>query len=233
MTDYTRITGMFDLRKLSSNAVVIGCGALGSAVALQLAKLGIPLELWDDDVVEAHNIPNQLLFGPEDIGKGKAVALADAITRLTGSNIRPIPNKWEPARVYRSMSEKPYVFACVDTMRARNDILRSLSHTHGSVLVDGRIGARDWSTFLVDRSDLTSLRTYAETIVPDDETFVERGACGNILSIGATASLAASYMVWQFMDHIMGRQTVPRIDGSVNPFYLAAYTKEKTDGEQK
>lgn len=230
MTDYIRVAGMFDHRKLRSRAVVIGCGALGTAVALQLAKLGIELQLWDNDTVEAHNIPNQVLFGPDDIGKLKVHAAQARLRQLSEARVTVVEEKWESSNIFGS--EQPYIFVCVDSMRARADILRSLSHTSGSVLVDGRIGARDWSTFLVDRGDLQSLRYYADTLGPDDDTFVERGACGNVLSIGATASLAASYMVWQFMDHIMSRQTVPRIDGSVNPFYISAYTKEKLNGKE-
>ena len=231
MTDFIRMSGMFDQRLLKTRAVVVGCGALGSAVALSLAKIGVPLELWDPDVVEPHNIPNQILYGPGDVGSYKATCLKDRIEQLSGTPATAHVRRWDQDTVFSA--RHAYVFVCVDTMAARKEILSTISFEPGAILLDGRIGARDWSTFLVDRSDLRAIRDYASTLVDDDDAFVERGACGNVLSIGATAGLAASYLIWQFMDHVMGRQTVTRVDGSVNPFYMTAYTPESADGKSR
>lgn len=63
----------------SDPIVVIGCGAVGSNLALNLAKLGAQeFVLWDADIVEAHNLPNQA-YMPKHIGMPKVEALASTL----------------------------------------------------------------------------------------------------------------------------------------------------------
>ena len=58
---------------------VIGCGATGSKIIMLLAKLGVQnIHIWDKDVIESHNIPNQA-FLISQIGMKKT----DAIVELT------------------------------------------------------------------------------------------------------------------------------------------------------
>ena len=67
---------------------LVGCGGIGSFVALALAKLGCPhLCLYDDDRVEEHNVPNQL-FRLSDVGRPKVEALAEVL-RFSGSQFDP------------------------------------------------------------------------------------------------------------------------------------------------
>lgn len=68
-----------------ATAVVIGCGSLGSVVAEQLVRAGVPrLVLIDPDRVEAHNL-TRTVFGLDDVGDLKVDALA---RRLRGINPR-------------------------------------------------------------------------------------------------------------------------------------------------
>ena len=54
----------FDPSKLKEKNIdinIIGVGAVGSYIALQLAKLGVEkIIIWDFDVVDEHNITNQV-----------------------------------------------------------------------------------------------------------------------------------------------------------------------------
>lgn len=62
-------------RLATACAVVIGCGALGTAIANGLARAGVGrLVLIDRDVVELSNLPRQMLFEERDIGLPKAAA---------------------------------------------------------------------------------------------------------------------------------------------------------------
>jgi ThiF family len=61
---------------------VIGCGGVGSWIALFLALAGVPeLHLYDSDVVSDHNL-NRLPYGSEFLGKPKTESLASVITHL-------------------------------------------------------------------------------------------------------------------------------------------------------
>ena len=56
---------------------------MGGSVLSALAAAGVgTLRLVDDDVVEASNLPRQLLFGPSDIGRPKLDVAADRLTAI-------------------------------------------------------------------------------------------------------------------------------------------------------
>ena len=63
----------------AARVLVVGCGALGSVLADQLARAGVGwLRLVDRDVVEWTNLQRQVLYDEEDAaGQPKAVAAAD------------------------------------------------------------------------------------------------------------------------------------------------------------
>ncbi len=65
-----------------AHAVIIGCGSLGSVVADQLVRAGVPrLTLIDPDIVEAHNL-TRTVFAGSDVGDAKVAALAARLTQI-------------------------------------------------------------------------------------------------------------------------------------------------------
>ena len=69
-------------RLQSLTVTVIGVGAIGRQVALQLASLGVPrLQLVDFDVVEPTNITTQGYL-TSDLGLAKVAATAQAIGQI-------------------------------------------------------------------------------------------------------------------------------------------------------
>jgi adenylyltransferase/sulfurtransferase len=74
-------------RLLGSRAVIIGCGALGSAQTEALARAGVGrLRLVDRDFVEASNLQRQTMFTEQDARERlpKAVACARHVAQLNG-----------------------------------------------------------------------------------------------------------------------------------------------------
>lgn len=64
-------------RLLFSTVAVVGCGALGSMVAMQLAAAGIgKIIIADFDTVDISNLQRQFFFKTEEAGKLKAELLA-------------------------------------------------------------------------------------------------------------------------------------------------------------
>lgn len=60
--------------------LVVGCGGIGSLVAMQLAGAGIEnLVLIDPDVIEASNLNRQFLWGRSDVGRAKVDVLKEAL----------------------------------------------------------------------------------------------------------------------------------------------------------
>jgi molybdopterin/thiamine biosynthesis adenylyltransferase/TusA-related sulfurtransferase len=67
---------------------IVGVGGLGCPAALALARLGVPrLGLFDPDLVEASNLPRQLLYKEEDIGRAKVEVAAERLRELPGCEV--------------------------------------------------------------------------------------------------------------------------------------------------
>jgi len=70
-------------RLAQSTVLIVGLGGLGAPAALYLANSGLGhLLLNDFDRVDVTNLPRQILFGPEDIGKFKTRASTQRLTAL-------------------------------------------------------------------------------------------------------------------------------------------------------
>jgi molybdopterin/thiamine biosynthesis adenylyltransferase len=69
----------------AARVAVVGCGALGSVVAMTLARAGVGfLRLVDRDIPELSNLPRQVLFDEADVAAGlpKAVAAAGRLATI-------------------------------------------------------------------------------------------------------------------------------------------------------
>ncbi len=65
--------------------LVVGCGALGTAIAQTIARAGVgDITIVDRDVVELSNLARQVLFDEEDAGGAmpKAIAAAEKLRRI-------------------------------------------------------------------------------------------------------------------------------------------------------
>jgi adenylyltransferase/sulfurtransferase len=73
-----------------SHALIVGCGALGCAIADALARAGVgTLTIVDRDVVEITNLQRQVLYDERDVAQGtpKALAAANRLRQIN-SDIR-------------------------------------------------------------------------------------------------------------------------------------------------
>ncbi len=136
--DYSRQTGLFNPYTEKDRVTIIGCGGIGSFTAYTLAKMGIrELILYDPDIVEEPNIPNQL-FEKEDIGKKKVKAIEEKIRRLGYEEVITISKKFsEQAKICSEV-----VVVAVDTLEKRKEIWQVIKAKHSLVqtLIDGRMG---------------------------------------------------------------------------------------------
>ena len=136
----------FDLSKYQAGHVVmIGCGGIGSHVASSLVRKGIgKLTLCDDDVVELKNNTRQL-FGRDDVGKWKAVALG---RRLSSEGMFPTEIASYPKRFEELVEEgieppeDAVLIAGVDNNPSRYRISeyaykRGMRVIHSAVAADG------------------------------------------------------------------------------------------------
>ena len=106
---------------------IIGCGAIGSTVAENLARFGLTkITLYDFDKVEPHNIANQM-FTQEDIGKMKIDVIAEYLKKI---NFEVEKDLVLVRDGYTGQRLSGYVFLCVDNIDLRRDIAQSLRNNH-------------------------------------------------------------------------------------------------------
>jgi len=175
-------------RLAACSATVIGVGAIGRQVALQLAAVGVPrLQLVDPDRVEPVNLACQG-FLEDDLGRHKVDAVADLCRRIN-SNVEVAV---EPSRFRRSGEVGDVVFCCVDDIRTRALIWDAVQR-RVRFFVDGRMAAEVLR--ILTASDAASRRHYPTTLFASDEAY--RGACTAKSTIYC-ANIAAGLMLTQF-----------------------------------
>lgn len=186
---FTRQSDIIPKERLSTLTVsVIGVGAIGRQVALQLAAIGVPkIRLFDFDIVDASNVTTQG-YAQVDIDQPKVTATAAAIARLDHSiQVTRVQDR------YRSrMDVGEAVFCCVDSISARSAIWRSVK-TKCNFWADGRM--RGEVLRVIAAGDALQFQNYESTLFTQNEA--QRGACTSRSTIYA-ASIAAALMVHQF-----------------------------------
>ena len=186
---YSRQRDIVPLEKLAAcRATVIGVGAIGRQVALQLAAMGVSwLQLVDFDLVEPSNLASQG-FLEKDLGRLKVEATADLCREINRSlELHPVS-----ARFRRSMQIGSAVFCCVDQIETRRQVWESVQHKI-DFFCDGRMTAEVLRVVTV--SDSASRRHYPTTLFAAQDAYA--GSCTAKATIYC-ANIAAGLMLSQF-----------------------------------
>jgi sulfur carrier protein ThiS adenylyltransferase len=178
-------------------ATVVGVGAIGRQVALQLASMGLPrIQLIDFDTVDETNITTQG-YGQHDLLQPKVEAC-----RLTMANIDPdinvvtIPDRYRPTHVAGEA-----VFCCVDSITARGAIWRGAGSA-SRFWCDGRMLGEVIRIVTVDGPPARD--QYPGSLFAATEA--DPGRCTARSTI-YTANIAAGLMLHQFTRWLRGLPT--------------------------
>jgi len=204
---------------------IVGVGATGSRIALSLAKLGVRnLHVWDDDIVESHNIANQAFF-LEHIGSKKVTAVADLVKRATGLEVTQHDEKVTPMTNLGSV-----VFLLTDTMSSRKEIWDGAIKFQPAVdvMIETRMGVDQSLVFTISSKTPEEGKYWEDQWYPD-EAATEESPCGGRISVGPTAELVSGYAVWSFIrwfEFYMNGGTKPHAYTltTVRPVTADAYT---------
>ena len=188
--NFVRQLDLFNPDKFSHPMHVIGAGAIGSYIALNLAKLtGSPeITVWDHDEVEEHNLPNQL-FGPEDVGKPKVEALEQLVNRLTGIRINAEHRRCTGDCILRGV-----VFLAVDSMDTRKEIFEGAIKANPNVqlMVEVRLGIEFGLIYAIDPNNMGHLKRWEADYYPDsngqESPCTNRMICTTVTTIAGLAT---------------------------------------------
>jgi hypothetical protein len=173
---------------------VIGCGAIGSRVAWGLLKLGVSnLHVWDFDLVESHNVANQI-FGNDDVGMPKA----EALKKMAESKLQVSPTV-HLTKVEGGERLGRIVMVLTDTMSSRAAIWKSSIRLKPGVtaMIEARMGVEQGRVYAVQPCDSSGIKEYEGTLYSDEQA--QTSACGSPISVGPTAEVMSGLIQWSFI----------------------------------
>ncbi len=173
-------------------ATVIGVGAIGRQVALQLSAMGIPwLQMIDFDIVEESNLASQGYL-ENNLNKLKVNATSDLCWQINSNmEIQAVSERFR-----RSMEIGNIVFCCVDRIDVRRLIWDAVKD-RVNLFCDGRMSAEVLR--VLTTCDSESRKHYPTTLFNSDEAFV--GPCTAKTTIYC-ANIAAGFMLAQFTKYL-------------------------------
>jgi len=118
----------------SGTVLVVGVGGLGTPCARTLADAGVAhLVLMDPDVIDASNLPRQLLFEADDVGRPKAEVAAARLHR-PGLDVRAVVGRFDATTAAAALRGVDVVVDATDGA-ASKDVVHGLAVAAGLPVV--------------------------------------------------------------------------------------------------
>jgi len=200
---YSRQQDLIPMERLARcKATIIGVGAIGRQVALQLAAMGISWpQLVDFDVVEASNLASQGYF-EDDLGRPKVEATADLCHQIN----HMLEVHTVTSRFRRSMETSTVLLCCVDGIETRRLVWEAVKNKV-DFFADGRMSAEVLRVLVA--CDPASRKHYHPTMLfAAEEAYA--GSCTAKTTIYC-ANVAAGLMLAQFAKWLRRLPTEPDV----------------------
>jgi hypothetical protein len=172
---FLRHSGWVGPEDLTDTVNIIGCGAVGSHIALLCAKMGFhKFQIWDADTVEPHNLANQA-FDIHHVGMKKVDALTQVLQRFNPQVQVKSHDCFFKAVTDTTKLSGPLVIA-TDTMSSRSDIYDSFNL---NPLVCGvfevRLAFDYGECHVLDNTNINNCLYWKNTLKSDSE--IPEGPC--------------------------------------------------------
>jgi hypothetical protein len=134
--DYSRQQEFVPPLLRESPVAIVGVGTTGSWLTMMLVRMGFTnITVFDNDVVESHNIPAQW-HSPLEIGESKIMSVRKGIRKMGFPTLVSIDNA---VNEFTNMLDFGTVFVCTDSVESRRVIATQVFKDQGE-LVDLRMG---------------------------------------------------------------------------------------------
>jgi molybdopterin/thiamine biosynthesis adenylyltransferase len=203
----------------AAKVLLVGVGGLGAPAGLYLAAAGVGrIGLLDPDEVSLSNLQRQVLYGVEDLGRGKALSAGQRLSQLNPEiELEPIPQYLDTANAAALIRPWDVIVDGTDDFATRFAV-NAACVAEGKPLVSGAIGR--WSGQVgVFGAGATRGRPLAERqpcyqclvpeIPPDAETCSVVGVVGALGGvIGSMMALEAVKVIARAGEPLSGRLMV-------------------------
>lgn len=126
------------LKLYHSSVLIIGVGGLGCSAAQCLVASGVgKLTLVDDDIIETHNLPRQILYSEDNIGQFKAeIAASTLALKHPESEVLGLCQRLNESELAVQIKQHDLVLDCSDNLVTRQ-LLNKLCYKLNVSLVSG------------------------------------------------------------------------------------------------
>lgn len=211
-----------ELTRRPITIAVIGAGGTGSALLPRLMQLdfamrelghpgGLDVTVWDDDIVSPSNIGRQPGFHKPDVGQNKAMLMVNRLNMSWGTSWKAIPKRLRA----KDRLTADFVIGCVDTRKARSDIMTAMGSSRaywldcgnsvdsGQVILGENPGYKGSKVRLPCVADF-----FPELVDPSLDEKDEEPSCSvadsirkQSLVINGAMSIEAFNLLWMFIRH--------------------------------
>lgn len=200
----------FNPSSMKGRVHIIGCGSVGSTVAELLARFGIEdFVLYDFDVVEPHNIVNQM-FTTKHLYRPKTECVKEMLTE-----INPEVKVKEETSGWTDQPLDGYVFLAVDNIELRKEIAeKNRYNSYVLAMFDFRTGLTDAQHYAADWGDAKSKKAFIDTMAfshEDASLTQQMSACRISMCVAPTVRMIANVGVANFVNFVKGEHMYKQI----------------------
>lgn len=194
---------------VGSQAVIIGCGALGSNIATLLTRAGVgDITIVDRDFIETHNLQRQVLFDEEDIrNRLPKAAAAERRLKIVNSNvnIHSIIADINVTNIEDICRGADVILDGLDNAATRY-LINDVSHKLGIPWVYGGAIAANGMTMTIIPGETPCFRC----ISPPELTLEATETCETAGVIGTAPAIIAAIQATEAMKLLIDRSTINR-----------------------
>lgn len=211
---FEKFLGFFDPSTVKNEVHIIGCGAIGSTLAMNFARCGITnIHLWDFDTVQAHNIANQQ-YRLTQVDQPKTQALQDMMKEINPHIKLVLHGKWIEQLL------RGHVFLAVDNIETRAAIVKKNMYNNSiDSMWDFRMRLKDAQHYGYDWKDTDERKKFFSTMQftqEEADASTPVNACNMTMSIIPTVDMVVAVGVANFINYLHGQ--MPERLVMVNPF---------------
>jgi adenylyltransferase/sulfurtransferase len=190
-------------RLAGARVAIVGCGALGSVVAMTLVRAGVGfVRIIDRDVPELSNLPRQVLFDEADVVAGvpKAAAAAAHLRRInSAAQIEPVVADLTPMNAETLLGGVDVIVDGTDNFEARF-IVNEYACRHGIPWVYGGAIGAEGRVMTV----LPGITACLRCLIPDPPAPGVMPTCDTAGIIGPTAVVVGAIEAAETIKLIVG-----------------------------
>jgi molybdopterin/thiamine biosynthesis adenylyltransferase len=218
MINNSRSVGVIDPAKYTGNIHIIGVGATGSRIVRNLIELGFPgkqIHIHDFDIVEEHNINNQV-FDLNHIGMPKVVAMSEIIKNGYAEVIHSHQD-----RVDQNTELDGVVFLLTDTMSSRKEIVTAMKiNPNIKLVIETRLDPQCGYVHTFSPLNRKQYEFFIDSLFDDDAHPEVVSACGTRQTIGHVVDILAGTAMCEFVKFINEQKIGKQVFFAVNPYFF-------------